>query len=67
MKEHQSKHSFLRYLKDFLRRLRRQNPPPVDPYADRLVPVRRGPKGRSGAAAVAEPDEDFRDFRRGAR
>jgi hypothetical protein len=67
MNEPGSRRSFLQYLKDLLRRLRRQNPPPVDPYADRLVPVRRGPKGRSGAAAVAEPDEDFRDFRRGAR
>ncbi len=31
--------------------------PPTDPFADRLVPVRRGPKGRSGAA-VAEPEDD---------
>jgi hypothetical protein len=50
--------------KDWLkRRLARKRkpeaPPPADPYADRLVPVRRGPKGRSGAA-VAEPEEDFR-------
>jgi|307.fasta_scaffold75963_2 hypothetical protein len=29
-----------------------------DPYAHRMAPVRRGPKGRSGAAAVAEPEED---------
>jgi len=42
-----------------------EKPPqlPDDPYADRMAPVRRGPKGRSGAAAVAEPDEDsFRAF-----
>jgi hypothetical protein len=36
--------------------------PPEDPYAYRLVPVRRGPKGRSGAA-VAEPEDDsYRSF-----
>jgi hypothetical protein len=60
-----ARRSLLQLLKSLFRR-RRQNPPPVDPYADRLVPVLRGPKGRSGAAAVAEPDEDVRDFRRGA-
>lgn len=32
-------------------------PPPADPYAYRMAPVRRGPKGRSGAA-VAELDDD---------
>jgi hypothetical protein len=50
---------------DSLRRLlgRKLPPLPEDPYADRMAPVRRGPKGRSGAAAVAEPDEDsFRAF-----
>jgi hypothetical protein len=58
-------------LLDFLRRLLGdkplgEKPPqlPGDPYADRMAPVRRGPKGRSGAAAVAEPDEDsFERFR----
>ena len=54
--------SLLQVLKDLLRRLRRNRQPPADPYADRLVPVRRGPKGRSGAA-VAEPEEDsYRSF-----
>jgi len=68
MDKPKAKRSFLQFLKSLLRRVRRQNPPPVDPYADRLVPVRRGPRGRSGAAAVAEPEDDsFRDFRRGAR
>ena len=48
------------WLKRRLARKRKpEGPPPADPYADRLVPVRRGPKGRSGAA-VAEPEEDFR-------
>lgn len=46
---------------DLIRRLLGKKPPqlPGDPYAERMAPVRRGPKGRSGAAAVAEPDEDF--------
>jgi len=49
--------SFLQRFRAWLQRLRRKRPPPADPYADRLAPVRRGPKGRSGAA-VAEPEED---------
>jgi hypothetical protein len=49
---------------DFLRRLLGKKPPqtPGDPYAYRMAPVRRGPKGRSGAA-VAEPEDDsYRAF-----
>ena len=44
---------------DFLRRLlgKRSAPPPVDPYAYVMAPLRHGPKGRSGAA-VAEIEED---------
>ncbi len=55
--------SRLQLLKDFLRRVLRRKPKhPEDPYSHRLVPVRRGPKGRSGAA-VAEPEEyDDRSF-----
>ena len=37
---------------------------PADPFANRMAPVRRGPKGRSGAAAVAEPLTDTREWRR---
>ncbi len=52
----------LQVLADFWRRIRRKPQPPADPFADRLVPVRRGPKNRSGAA-VAEPEDDsFRSF-----
>lgn len=48
-------------MKALLRRLRGKTPL-GDPYAERLVPVHRGPKGRSGAA-VAEPEEEsFRAF-----
>ena len=30
---------------------------PRDPYSRKPAPVRTGPKNRSGAVAVAEPDE----------
>lgn len=46
-------------LKQLLERLVRwfhKKPEPEDPYAYRTAPVRRPPKGRSGAA-VAELDE----------
>lgn len=51
----------LQRLRDMLRRVWRKKPgppqaPPADPYAWRPAPVRRGPKGRSGAA-VADPEE----------
>lgn len=48
---------------DFLKRLLRRKPAqPGDPYAYVMAPIRRGPRGRSGAA-VAEIDEDsFRSF-----
>ena len=42
-----------------MRRLWRREPElPGDPFAYRMAPVRRGPNGKSGAAAVAEPDEE---------
>ncbi len=62
MKTRKARRSFLQALKDLVQRLRRKAEPPGDPFADRLVPVRRGPRGRSGAA-VAEPEEDsYRSF-----
>jgi hypothetical protein len=51
--------SSLRYFLDRVRRWWKKEPDiPGDPFAYRMAPIRRGPKGRSGAAAVAEPDED---------
>jgi hypothetical protein len=48
-----------RRLLDQLRRWWKKEPDlPVDPFAERMAPIRLGPKGRSGAAAVAEPDEE---------
>jgi hypothetical protein len=57
--------SRLRALMDSLLRLFGKKPPqtPGDPYAYEMAPVRRGPTGRSGAAAVAEPEDDsYRAF-----
>jgi hypothetical protein len=56
--------SRFRAVLDFLKRLlgRKPTSPPGDPYAYAMAPVRRGPKGRSGAA-VAEIEEDsYRSF-----
>ncbi len=41
-----------------LSRLWRNKPEPQDPYASVGSPLRRGPSGRSGAIALAEPDPD---------
>jgi hypothetical protein len=52
------KRSRLRGMVDFLKRLLGRKPAaPGDPYAYVMAPVRRGPKGRSGAA-VAEIEDD---------
>ena len=60
--ENAGRRTLLERLRKVLERLRRKTPPPGDPYAEKLVPIRRGPTGRSGAA-VAEPEEDsYRDF-----
>ena len=58
------KRSRFTLLIDFLKRLLgRKAAPPGDPYAYAMAPLRRGPKGRSGAAAVAEIEDDsFRSF-----
>ena len=64
MRDGQEKRSLVKRLQDSIRRLlgRGPSPPGGDPYAYRMAPVRRGPKGRSGAA-VAEIEEDsYRAF-----
>jgi hypothetical protein len=48
--------SRLQRILDRLKRMFRRKPEPEDPYAYRTAPIRRPPKGRSGAA-VAELDE----------
>ncbi len=56
--QQQNRRSLFTSLIEGLRRLFGKKPESGDPYADRLAAIRRGPKGRSGAAAVAEPDEE---------
>lgn len=56
--------SRLKVMWDFLKRLMGKKPAaPGDPYAYVTAPVRRGPKGRSGAAVAEIEDDSFRDFR----
>jgi len=47
-----------------LRRLlaRKPAPPPFDPHAYVTAPLRRGPKGRSGAAVAEVDDDSFESF-----
>ncbi len=60
------KRSRLQSMMAFLRRLFRRRPAaPDDPYAYVMAPVRRGPKGRSGAAVADVEDDSFRSFRPG--
>ena len=58
MADAREKRSRLKSALNFLKRLLGKKPAqPGDPYAYVTAPVRRGPKGRSGAA-VAEIEED---------
>jgi hypothetical protein len=59
MRHNHPKGSLMKRLQDSIRRLlsREPSPPPTDPYAYTMAPLRRGPKGRSGAA-VAEIEDD---------
>jgi len=57
------KRSKFKFMLDFLKRLLgRKTAAPGDPYAYVMAPVRRGPKGRSGAAVAEIEDDSFRDF-----
>lgn len=48
---------------DFLKRLLGKKPTqPGDPFAYAMAPVRRGPKGRSGAAVADIEDDSFESF-----
>jgi hypothetical protein len=64
MPDAERKPSTLKRIQEAIRRLLGRKPPSQrgDPYAYAMVPRRRGPKGRSGAA-VAEIEEDsYRSF-----
>ena len=55
--------SRFRLVLDFLKRLLGRKPAsPGDPHAYVMAPVRRGPKGRSGAAVAEIEDDSFRAF-----
>jgi hypothetical protein len=59
----QEKPSRFKAALDFLKRLLGRRPAqPGDPYAYVMAPVRRGPKGQSGAAVAEIEDDSFRSF-----
>lgn len=66
MHNNEEKRSLWKGLQDSLRRLlgrkRSSEPPPADPYAYRMTPLRRGPKDRSGAAVAEIEDDSYRSF-----
>jgi len=65
MVEGEGKKSLMKRFQDLARRMlgRGPSPPPGgDPYAYRMAPVRRGPKGRSGAAVAESEDDSHRSF-----
>jgi hypothetical protein len=48
---------------DFFKRLLGRKPAqPGDPYSYVMAPVRRGPKGRSGAAVAEIEDDSYQSF-----
>lgn len=63
MSEAGEKPSRFKAVVDFLKRLLGKKPAaPGDPYAYVMAPVRRGLKGRSGAAVAEIEEDDYRAF-----
>ena len=63
MRDAGEKRSRFSAIVDFLKRLLGKKPaPPGDPYAYAMAPVRRGPKGRSGAAVAEIEDVSYQSF-----
>jgi hypothetical protein len=64
MADADEKRSRFRVLLDFVKRLLGKKPtaPPGDPYAYAMAPVRRGPKGRSGATVAEIEDDSYQSF-----
>jgi len=57
------RHSRFKVILDFLKRLLGKKPaPPGDPFAYVMAPLRRGPKGRSGAAVADIEEDSYRSF-----
>jgi hypothetical protein len=64
MRDEKQRGSLMKKLEDALRRLlgKKPSPPPADPYAYSMAPLRRGPNGRSGAAVAEIEDDSYRSF-----
>jgi len=63
MADAREKPSGFRLVLDFWKRLLGRKPAaPGDPYAYVMAPLRRGPKGRSGAAVAEIEDDSFHSF-----
>jgi hypothetical protein len=64
MRTDKERRGLMKTLAAAIRRLlgREPSPPPVDPYAYVTAPLRRGPKGRSGAAVAEIEDDSYRSF-----
>lgn len=63
MSDVDEKRSRFKIVLDFLKRLLGKKPaPPADPYAYAMAPLRRGPKGRSGAAVAEIEDDSYQSF-----
>lgn len=63
MPDNSKDRSLMKRLREqLLRLLRKQSPPEGDPHAYVTAPLRRGPKGRSGAAVAEIEDDSFQSF-----
>ncbi len=63
MTDASEKLSRLRAMLDFLKRMLGRKPAaPGDPHTYVMAPVRRGPKGRSGAAVAEIEDDSYKSF-----
>ena len=64
MRDAERKPSLVKKLQDAIHRLLGRKPPssPGDPYAYAMAPLRRGPKGRSGAAVAEVEDDSYQSF-----
>ena len=63
MQDRRKKRSLAQALLDSLYYfVRKKHPPEADPYAYVTAPLRRGPKGRSGAAVAEIEDDSYRSY-----
>ena len=63
MRDAREKRSRFKIVLDVLKRLFGKKPvEPEDPYAHAMARLRRGPKGRSGAAVAEIEDDQFNSY-----